>query len=222
MERIKVLLVDDHAVVRLGLMTLLEDISWVEIVGEAGAAEEAISAVADLRPDVVLLDIRLPDDSGIVACSTITERWPQTKVIMLTSYADDNLIREAKLAGACFYIPKVVGNQALIDALERMKEGELDLDPTVTQESITLYHQELRARSDNKFKDLSEREMQVLVEVADGKTNTQIADALAVHEQTVCNDINTIIRKLGVDNRFEAAIYASKHKIKFYLPEKAE
>ena len=127
MEKLRVFLVDDHAVVRLGLMTLLEDISWVEIAGEAGTAEEAITAVAELQPDVVLMDIRLPDQSGIIACATITSRWPQTRVIMLTSYADDNLIRQAQIAGACFYIPKVVGNQPLIEALERMIESYFEI-----------------------------------------------------------------------------------------------
>jgi DNA-binding NarL/FixJ family response regulator len=207
MEKLKLLLVDDHAVVRLGLMTLLEDIPWVDIVGEAGTAAEAITAVASHQPDVVLMDIRLPDDSGIVACGTITSRWPQTHVIMLTSYSDDNLVIQAYQAGACCYILKQVGNQALVTALERMKAGDLNLDPAATKEDITRFNQNLRARSGDVFKDLTEREM---------------ATALAVSEQTVCNDINTIIEKLGVNNRFEAAIYAMRHKIKFYLPERAD
>jgi two-component system response regulator DevR len=222
MEKIKVLLVDDHAVVRLGLMTLLEDIPWVEIAGEAGSAAEAITSVADLQPDVVLMDIRLPDDSGIVACGTIKNRWPQTRVIMLTSYADKALVMRAYQAGACCYILKQVGNQALIDALGQMKEGDLELDPAATQEDITRHHQDLRARSGDIFTNLTDREMRVLVEITDGKTNPQIASALAVSEQTVCNDINTIVDKLGVSNRFEAAIYAMRNKIKFYLPERAD
>jgi len=219
MEKIKVLLVDDHAVVRLGLMTLLEDLPWVEIAGEAGTAADAITAVAAHQPDVVLMDIRLPDDSGVVACGTITNRWPQTRVIMLTSYADNALVIRAYQAGACCYILKQVGNQALITALERMKAGELILDPAATQEDITQYQLDLRAKSGDVFKNLTEREMRVLVEITDGKTNPQIAAALAVSEQTVCNDINSIIAKLGVNNRFEAAIYAMRHKIRFYLPE---
>ena len=141
---------------------------------------------------------------------------------MLTSYSDDTLVMKAHQAGACCYILKQVGNQALIDALERMKKGELSMDPAATQENITRYHQDLRARSGDKFQELTEREMRVLVEITDGKTNPQIATTLAVSEQTVCNDINTIISKLGVSNRFEAAIYAMRHKIKFYLPERAD
>jgi len=220
MDIIKVLLVDDHAVVRLGLMTLLQDIPWIEIVGEAGSAAEAITAVPTHQPDVILMDIRLPDDSGIIACRTITTHWPQTRVIMLTSYADDTLVLRAYQAGACCYILKQVGNQALIDALERMREGGLALDPAATQEAINRYQKDVRTRTGDVFKDLTEREMWVLTEITEGKTNPQIAVALAVSEQTVCNDINAVITKLGVDNRFEAAIYAQRHNIKFHLPER--
>ena len=121
MEKFRILLVDDHAVVRLGLRVLLEAIEWLEISGEAETAAEAISAVEADRPDAVLMDIRLPDESGIIACKTITSRWPRTHVIMLTSYSDDTLVRQAHQAGACCYILKQVGNQALIDALDRLR-----------------------------------------------------------------------------------------------------
>jgi DNA-binding NarL/FixJ family response regulator len=220
MDKIKVLLVDDHAVVRLGLMVLVEDIPWIEVVGEAGTAAEAVTATTTCQPNVILMDIRLPDESGIIACRTITSRWPQTRVIMLTSYSDDALVMQAYQAGACCYILKQVGNQALIDALEKMREGKLDLNLANTQEAIAQHHQNLRARSGDTFKDLTEREMRVLLAITEGKTNTEIADDLLVSEQTVCNDINTIISKLRVDNRFEAAIYALRNKIQYYLPEK--
>ncbi len=220
MEKLKVLLVDDHAVVRLGLMTLLEDISWLEIVGEAGTADEAVTAVDETRPDVVLMDIRLPDDSGLSACAAITSRWPQTRVIMLTSYSDDSLIRQAKEAGASYYILKQVGNQALIEALEQLQQGGLDLDMAATRQSITKYHQVIRERSGDRFKGLSEREMWVLWEVTEGKTDAQIADDLGMLEETVLDDINSLVKKLEVDNRFEAAIYAVRNKIQFFLPEK--
>jgi DNA-binding NarL/FixJ family response regulator len=220
MDKIKVLLVDDHAVVRLGLMVLLEDIPWIEVVGEAGTAAEAITAANTHQPDVILMDIRLPDESGIIACRTITSHWPQIRVIMLTSYSNDALVMQASQAGACCYILKQVGNQALIDALEQMREGKLDLNPAATQEAIAQYHQDLRTKHGDFFKNLSEREMRVLLAITEGKTNPEIASALLVSEQTVCNDINTVVTKLGVDNRFEAAIYALRHKIQFYLPEK--
>lgn len=220
MGKLTVFLVDDHAVVRLGLRTLLEDLTWVDIVGEAGTAAEAIAAVAIQQPNVVLMDIRLPDDSGVIACSTITESWPKIRVIMLTSYSDDNLIMQAKQAGACCYILKQVGNQALVDALERMREGELNLDPLNTQKNITQHYQEIRYQRGGKLKNLTEREMRVLVEIANGKTNPQTASTMVVSEQTVCNDVDAIIRKLEVDNRFEAAIYALQHKVQLFLPER--
>jgi DNA-binding NarL/FixJ family response regulator len=220
MEKIKVLLVDDHAVVRLGLMVLLEDIPWIEVVGEAGTAAKAVTAANTLQPDVILMDIRLPDESGIIACRTITSRWPQIRIIMLTSYSNDTLVTQASQAGACCYILKQVGNQALIDALEQMREGSLDLNPAATQEAITQYHQDLRSKHGDHFKNLTDREMRVLLAITEGKTNPEIASVLLVSEQTVCNDINTVVTKLGVDNRFEAAIYALRHKIQFYLPEK--
>lgn len=220
MGKLTVFLVDDHAVVRLGLRTLLEDLTWVDIVGEAGTAAEAIAAVAIQQPNVVLMDIRLPDDSGVIACSTITKSWPKIRVIMLTSYSDDNLIMQAKQAGACCYILKQVGNQALVDALERMREGELNLDPLNTQKNITQHYQEIRYQRGGKLKNLTEREMRVLVEIANGKTNPQTASTMVVSEQTVCNDVDAIIRKLEVDNRFEAAIYALQHKVQLFLPER--
>ena len=135
----------------LGLRTLLEDIPWLEIVGEAGTAEEAVTAVANRQPNVVLMDIRLPDDSGIVACRTITNRWPQTRVMMLTSYSDDNLIIRAQQAGACGYILKQVGNQALLDTLACMREGEVDLDPVAIQEGITQHYQDIRNEQGRKI-----------------------------------------------------------------------
>lgn len=219
MDKLKILLVDDHAVVRLGLITLLEDVDWLEIVGEAGSAAEAITAVSLNPPDVILMDIRLPDESGIIACRTITSHWPDVRVIMLTSYTDDTLILRAQQAGACCYILKQVGNQALIEALEKIRMGEMELNPAATQHEIHQFHTDLRSENGNVFKNLTEREMWVLAEISHGKSNPQIATALAVSEQTVCNDINAVVSKLGVANRFEAAIYALRHKIQYYLPE---
>lgn len=220
MDKLKILLVDDHAVVRLGLMTLLEDIEWVTIMGQAGTAAEAITAVSHNQPDVILMDIRLPDESGIIACRTITSQHPSVRIIMLTSYADDALIMRARQAGACGYILKQVGNQPLIEALEKIRQGNLDLNATATQKEIHQFHSDLRSENGNVFKNLTEREMWVLFEITNGKTNPQVAEALAVSEQTVCNDINTVVAKLGVANRFEAAIYALQHKIQYYLPER--
>ena len=222
MDKLTLFLVDDHAVVRLGLRTLLEDISWVEIIGEAGSAAEALAAVAELQPDVVLMDIRLPDDSGVIACGKITAQWPDMRVIMLTSYSDDNLILRAKQAGACCYILKQVGNQALLDALEQMRAGDLNLDPIATQHGINQYHRVLRSQKGGMFKDLTEREMLVLLAITEGKTNPQIAAGLGISEQAISNAVNSVVRKLGVSNRFEAAIFAMQNNIRYFMPERSD
>jgi two-component system, NarL family, response regulator DevR len=219
MEIVRIVLVDDHEVVRLGLMTLLEDVPWIEVVGEAGTVEEAITAVSSHHPDVVLMDVRLPDNSGIDACRQISLHWPNTHVIMLTSYADENLILQALHAGACCYVLKQVGNDALISTLDKVRRGEPLLDPTETQQSIAQFRQQVRGEQGDIFKDLTDRELNVLAQVAEGKTNPEIASLLAVSVQTVCNDINAVQEKLNVSNRFEAAILAVKHKLQFHLPD---
>ncbi|KAA3661801.1 MAG: DNA-binding response regulator [Chloroflexi bacterium] len=220
MEVVKVLLVDDHEVVRLGLMTLLEDVPWVQVVGEVGTAEEAVTAVSTHTPDVILMDIRLPGNSGIDACREITAKWPVSHVIMLTSYADNKLILQALQAGACCYVLKQVGNEALIEALNKVRRGEALLDPAETKQTISKFRQQARDQQGNVFKDFTERELNVLAQISQGKTNPQIAVALSVAEQTVCNDMNDILAKLNLSNRFEAAIFALHHNINFHLPER--
>lgn len=217
-ERLRVLLVDDHEVVRLGLLTLLEDISWVEVVGEAGSADEAIAAVARLVPHVVVMDIRMPGQSGLVACQQITQQWPQVKVIVLTSYADDDLIFRALQAGASGYVLKQVGNRTLVEALGAVSRGEALLDPTVTQKVISRVRESEQARQAAAFQELSEREMEVLARVAQGKSNAQIAESLSLAEKTVRNHVSAILLKLGLSNRVEAATYAVRHEIDRHVP----
>lgn len=217
-EEVSVLLVDDHEVVRLGLMTLLEDIPWVNIVGEAGSAAEAIAEVDAWRPDVVVMDIRMPGESGIDACREIRQRWPETKVIMLTSYTDDDLIFQALQAGANGYVLKQVGNRPLIDALRAVREGQALLDPGVTQRVIERVRQHEMENQAAAFKDLTARELEVLAEVATGKSNNEIAAALTLSEKTVRNHVSTILSKLGLNNRIEAATYAVRNNIEQHIP----
>lgn len=217
-ERLRVLLVDDHEVVRLGLLTLLEDVSWVDVVGEAGSTKEAISAVDELKPDVVVLDIRMPGESGLEACFQITQQWPEVKVIMLTSYADDDLIFRALQAGASGYVLKQVGNRSLIDALGAVRRGDALLDPVVTQRVISRVREAEHAQQAAAFRDLSDREMEVLAQVAMGKSNAQIADSLSLAEKTVRNHVSAILLKLGLSNRVEAATYAVRHDIDRHMP----
>lgn len=217
-DTVRLLLVDDHEVVRLGLMTLLEDLHWVEVVAEAGSADEALAAVARYEPDVVVMDIRMPGESGIDACRQITRRYPDTKVIMLTSYADDDLIFKALQAGASGYVLKQVGNRPLIDALQAVRRGEALLDPSVTSRVIARVRQHEMEKVAAAFKDLTAREMEVLAEVAKGKSNNEIAQELSLAEKTVRNHVSAILSKLNLSNRIEAATFAVRHNIDQYVP----
>ena len=218
-DRVRAVLVDDHEIVRLGLMTLLEDIPWVEVVAEVGSAAEALHAAEEHRPDVVVMDIRMPGESGIEACRKIVARWPDTNVIMLTSFEDDALIFKALQAGASGYILKQVGNQPLIDALDAVRQGKALLDPSVTLRLITHIRKQESEYQAAAFKDLTSKEMIILAEVASGKTNLQIAESLNISEKTARNHVSAILAKLGLTNRIEAATYAVRHNIEQHLPE---
>ena len=217
-SNLRVILVDDHEVVRLGLRTLLDELSWVQVVAEAGSAEEALLVVDRHRPDVVVLDIRMPGESGLIASEQITRRWPETKVIFLTSYADDDLIVRAIQAGASGYVLKQVGNRKLIDALDAVRQGDALLDPVVTQRLITRVRQSETKLQATAFKDLSAREMEVLAQVAQGKSNGQIAMVLSLSEKTVRNHVSAILAKLHLSNRVEAATYAVRNDIERHMP----
>jgi two-component system response regulator DevR len=216
MSILNLLLVDDHEVVRMGLRMLLEQVPDVKIVAEAGSAEEAIHACERHQPNVVIMDIRMPPgSSGIDACRTIVQRLPQTQVIMLTSFANDELIADAITAGAVGYVLKQVGTGELINALNAVRQGAALLDPAVTRRVLAM----LRQRGENKpnpFKGLTERELDVLRLLAEGKTNADIAQILFLSDKTVRNHVSIILDKLQVSNRVEAATYAVAHDIRSY------
>jgi DNA-binding NarL/FixJ family response regulator len=217
-EVVRVVLVDDHEIVRLGLLTLMEDLDWVQVVAEAGGADEAIQAVAATEPDVVIMDIRMPGGTGIDACREITTRWPSVRVIMLTSYTDDELIFRALQAGASGYVLKQVGNRPLLGALDAVRRGEALLDPTVAQQVISRVREQEQERQSAVFRDLTPREMEVLAEVATGKSNPEIAESLNLSEKTVRNHVSAILHKLGVSNRIEAATLAIRYDIEHHNP----
>jgi DNA-binding NarL/FixJ family response regulator len=213
MKKVRALLVDDHEVVRLGLMTLLENVDWVEVAGEAGNAAEALAQVELLSPDVVVMDIRLPGESGIQACREIKRRYPAVSVIMLTSYSEDSLIFKALEAGASGYVLKQVGNQPLLDALAAVRAGGSLLDPQVTQKVIDRVRESERAQQSNTFRELSRRELEVLAQVAKGRSNAEIAGELMLSEKTVSHHVSSILAKLGLSNRIEAATLAVRNNI---------
>ncbi|MGE5462388.1 MAG: response regulator transcription factor [Syntrophothermus sp.] len=213
MTKTRILLVDDHAIVRLGLMTLLNDQPDMEVVAEASTAGEAVRAVEKFHPDVVLMDIRLPGEGGIEATRQVTARFPDSKVVMVTSFADDDLVVRAIGAGAVGYVLKQVGNEELLRAIRAAARGEALLDPSTTARLISHVRELDRKAEEDAFRELSDREMDVLVQVARGKTNAEIGKILNLSEKTVGNYLGTIFEKLHFNNRIELAIYAVEHHI---------
>ena len=217
MEKKEILLVDDHEVVRLGLKSLLEHSDKFEVVAEAGTAKEAIRLVEEYQPDVVLMDIRLPGVSGIEACQEITERWPDVRVVILTSYAEDDMLFSAIRAGASGYVLKQIGAEGLITAIEAACRGEALLDPAVTQRVFQEVRRAVKEEEAAAFANLSQQEKHVLALVSAGRTNREIAEALFLGEGTVRNYVSSILSKLGVSNRAEAAAYAVTHNLREYI-----
>ncbi len=215
----RVLLVDDHEVVRLGLITLINDQPDLEVVGEAGTAAEAVRAVERLQPDVVLMDIRIPGEGGIEATRQIVERFPETKVVMLTSYADEELVVRAIRAGAVGYVLKQVGNEELLRAVRAAAKGESVLDPATTSRLLARVRELEQQAEDDALRDLTDREVQILAEVARGRSNAEIAAQLHLSEKTVRNYISTMLEKLGLRNRVELATFAVRHNIFERLPD---
>ena len=214
---LRIIIVDDHEVVRLGLRTLLERHPDFTVVDEAATAKQAVQKTLLLCPDVVVMDIRLPGGSGIDACRKIVEQAPETKVIMLTSYAEDEMLFDAIAAGACGYVLKQIGSDDLIRAIETVGKGEALLDPALTQRVFARVREAARKEQDEAFADLTDQEMRVLAQVAEGKTNREIAGAMFLGEGTARNYVSSILRKLNLTNRAEAAAYAVKHHLREFL-----
>jgi two-component system, NarL family, response regulator DevR len=217
MSKQRLLIVDDHEVVRLGLKALLEHHIQFEVIGEASTAKGAIEMVNRYHPDIVLMDIRLPGASGIEATEEIVKNYPDCKVVMLTSYAEDEILFSAIRAGASGYVLKQIGGDDLIHALEAVSRGDALLDPAVTQRVIQEVRKAVKDEEASAFTNLSQQEKHVLLLVSEGKTNREIAKVLYLGEGTVRNYVSSILSKLGVSNRAEAAAYAVEHNLKEYL-----
>jgi two-component system response regulator DevR len=216
-DKLRIVLVDDHEVVRLGLRTLLERQPDLIVVGEAETANEAVQAVESLAPDVVVLDIRLPGRSGVEACAEIKRRRPETKIVVLTSYAEDEVLLDAIAAGAEGYVLKQVGSDDLVQALRRVGRGERLLDPRLTDQVFAKLREMRERERAEAFARLSGQELRVLALVAEGKTNREIGEALYLSEKTVRNYVSDILSKLGHTSRAQAAAYAARHRIEDYL-----
>jgi two-component system response regulator DevR len=207
-EMVRVFLLDDHEVVRRGVADLLSAEPDIEVVGEASTAEEAVGRILALSPDVCVLDVRLPDGSGVEVCREIRERRPDTSCLMLTSFSDDEALLEAVLAGAAGYLLKQVRGSDLVDAVRRVADGQSLLDPAVT--ATVLRRLREGTAEDERLRGLTEQERKVLALLAEGRTNRQIADTLYLAEKTVKNYVSNVLAKLGMSRRTEAAVWAAR------------
>ena len=208
------MLVDDHEVVRLGLKALIERQPDMEVVAEAGTAAEAVAKSQAFQPDVIVMDIRLTGASGIDATREITAAQPSVKVIMLTSYAEDEMLFAAIRAGAAGYVLKQAGGQDVIRALQAVAQGNSLLDPALTERVFNEVRRAARAQEASAFSALTEQERRVLALLSEGKTNRDIAQELHLGEGTVRNYVSNILGKLNLANRAEAAAYATRHNLK--------
>jgi len=211
---VRIMIVDDHEVVRFGLKSLLSRQPGWEVVAEAGTVVGAIEQAAEHIPDIVVMDIRLSDGTGIDACRVITRQHPQTKVIVLTSFAEDDLLFNAIAAGASGYVLKQVGNDDLVRAIETVLRGDAMLDPSVTGQVLAKLRETTRTEA---FTNLTDQELRVLALIAQGKTNKEIAGLLHLGEGTVRNYVSSIFSKLQLSNRAEATAYAVRHNLDNFL-----
>lgn len=214
---LNILLADDHEVVRVGVRALIERQPGMKVVGEAGTVQEAITQAEALAPDVVVLDIRMPGGDGLEACRQIKERRPGTKIIVLTSFPDDDVLIDAIACGADGYVLKQIGSDDLIRALERVGQGESLLDPSLTNRVFAKVREARRRERAHAFAELSGQEMQILSLIAEGKTNREIGNVLGLSSKTVRNYVSVILGKLNLSSRAEAAAYAARHRVEDYL-----
>jgi two-component system response regulator DevR len=207
--KIRVFLLDDHEIVRRGLKELLESEGDIEVVGESGLAQEAKRRIPALRPDVAVLDGRLPDGSGIDVCREIRSQHPEIAALILTSYDDDEALFSAIMAGAAGYILKQVRGNDLLESVRRVAAGGSTLDPAVTSQVL----ERLRngPEEDSALAALTAQERRILEHIGEGMTNRQIAEAMFLAEKTVKNYVSAMLSKLGLERRTQAAVFASKH-----------
>jgi two-component system response regulator DevR len=201
-------LLDDHEVVRRGIADLLETEAGIRVVGEAGSAAEALRRIPAARPDVAILDARLPDGSGIDVCRDIRSEMPEVNCLILTSYDDDDAIFAAVMAGAAGYLLKEIRGTSLVDAVRQVAAGKSLLDPSVTGRLLSRLRD--GAPKDTRLASLTDREREILGLIADGLTNRQIGERLFLAEKTVKNYVSGLLAKLGMQRRTQAAVFGAE------------
>lgn len=207
---IRVLLIDDSPIIRLGLRSALEDCPDIQIIGEAGTAAEGVAAAARHKPDVVLLDLHLPDKSGLHACRELKQARPQTQVLILTSSNNERNLQDAMNAGAQGYLLKDVAGAALAEALRTVAGGRSVLDPSMADQALNLVKHRQEPSAADKLGQLSPQERKVVAYLADGLTNKEIGDRLGLTEKTVKNYLSTVFSKLNISRRAQAATLFAK------------
>jgi len=212
MSTIRVMLVDDHEIVRQGLRTLLERREHLQVVAEAGSVAEAVEVGVRVRPDVIVMDVRLPDGTGIEACRDIRAECPDVRVLMLTSYADDEAVYASIIAGAAGYLLKQTRGRELVSAIERVAAGESLLDPEITAAVLTRMRDMAAGKHHDKLAELSDQERRILNLIAEGRTNREIAATVFLAEKTVKNYVSTILNKLGMERRAQAAAFLADQR----------
>ena len=210
-KTIRLLIVDDHQVTRLGLCTLLAGYPQFEVVGEAASVAEAVEAVTRLKPDLVLLDVRLPDGSGIDVCRRLDSLDLETKTLFMTSYANEDLVLDAIAAGADGYLLKEIHSENLVQAIEDVAAGKSILDPAVTRRVVNRLREPAPPPVENKLALLSAQERRVVALVAEGKTNKEIGREMGLSDKTVKNYLSNALEKLNLNRRTQAATFFLTH-----------
>ena len=211
-RQLRLLVVDDHEVVRQGLVALLARRDRFQVVAEAGTVEEALDATRRYQPDLVVMDVRLPDGSGIEACREIRAEYPTTRVVMLTSYPDEEAVLSAIIAGASGYLLKQIRARVLVAALEAVGRGESLLDPAVTEKVLERVRRIASGTYQDELAQLTAQEQKILMLVAEGKTNKEIAAEVFLSDKTVKNYVSSILSKLNLERRAQAAAFVARHR----------
>jgi len=211
---LRLLVVDDHEVVRQGLVSLLERREHFQVVAEAGTAAEAVEMARKFEPDLVVMDVRLPDGSGIEACREIRAEFPSTRVVILTSYPDEEAVLSAIIAGASGYLLKQIRGRDLVSALENVGRGESLLDPAVTEKVLDRVRRIATGTYTDELAQLTQQEQKILLLVAEGKTNKEIASEVFLSDKTVKNYVSSILSKLNLERRAQAAAFVARHRLK--------